>query len=342
MKSKKIDTKELFFSRTWDFLNEYMPNRLNRSRDTIESYRDSLSAFRHFVTDEYRKSLKEFRFCDCTRDCIFDFRDYLKKRGNAPSTVNVRVTAIHSYLAYAAEDDVSLQSLSIMVSSIPPLKVTKREKVVISTDGLAAMLDAPAQSKIGMRDRAFMILLYDSAVRLNEILSLRLKDVFLNGEYPCILLHGKGNKERRAIIDPKTAQHIRNYMQIYHPQPNQDDYLFYTKIKGMTGKMSHGNGQRIVNKYASMARAQGIDLPEKVHPHMFRRTKATLLYQNGVPLEMVSTLLGHSQLETTKIYARPSEAQLKEAMDKVSSPASEEKPIWTNDEETLAKLAGLR
>lgn len=339
---KRIEASTLFFSKTWDFLNEYMPNRLNRSQKTIESYKDSLSIFRRFVLEKYGCSIVEFTFKDCTRNVIFDFRDYLNENGKAPSTINLRVTAIRTYLAYAADEDISLQSIALQIATIPPLKVPRKEKSVVSNEGLSALFSATESTRFGVRDQTFMILLYDSAVRLNEILSLKLKDLHLDGEYPCILLHGKGNKERRAVISKKSVDHIRNYMRLYHKGSAPEDYLFYTTIKGVTGKMSHGNGQRILNKYASKVRSEGTELPETVHPHMFRRTKATALYQNGVPLEMISTLLGHSQIETTKIYAKPSIQQLKEAMDKVDSPASEESPIWPTDEDGLAGLAGLR
>ena len=81
MKNNRIKLDELFFSKTWDYLNEYMPKRLSRSPDTIESYTDSLTIFRHFITDKYGRSLKSFKFSECTRDCIFEFRDYLKEKG---------------------------------------------------------------------------------------------------------------------------------------------------------------------------------------------------------------------------------------------------------------------
>ena len=68
MKNNRIKLDELFFSKTWDYLNEYMPKRLNRSSDTIESYTDSLTIFRHFITDKYGRSLKSFKFSECTRD----------------------------------------------------------------------------------------------------------------------------------------------------------------------------------------------------------------------------------------------------------------------------------
>ena len=66
------------------------------------------------------------------------------------------------------------------------------------------------------------------------------------------------------------------------------DYLFYTIIHGQPHQMSPSNVERIINKYADMIRNKHPDLPQKVHPHMFRRTRATDLYQSTVDLELVS------------------------------------------------------
>ena len=75
--------------------------------------------------------------------------------------------------------------------------------------------------------------------------------------------------------------------------PNTD-VLFYTVIHEKAHAMSPGNVARIINKYADLIRADYPELPDKVHPHMFRRTRATNLYQNDIELELVSRILGHS------------------------------------------------
>ena len=93
-----------------------------------------------------------------------------------------------------------------------------------------------------------------------------------------------------------------------------DQPLFYTKIKGCIAPMSSGNVSRIINKYTDMIRSEHSDLPKHLHCHMFRRTRATVLYRSGVELEMISVILGHSSTETTRIYATPSIEMLGEAM----------------------------
>ena len=92
-----------------------------------------------------------------------------------------------------------------------------------------------------------------------------------------------------------------------------------------------------------MVDAHGIVIPESVHCHMFRRTRATNLYQDGVAIELVSTVLGHARTDTTKsYYAKPSVEQLREAMESVPTPANGETSLWEGNEEEMAKMCGLR
>jgi site-specific recombinase XerD len=343
MKANKENHFALFFSMTWDFLNVYLPNQAGHSPDTVESYRDSLTLFRRFLINDQHISLAKFKFSECTKDCIYNFRDYLQQCGNQPSTVNVRVTAIRTYLSYAADKDVSIQSIALAISQIKPLKKIQKEKEVLSKNALAAVLAAPPQTKMGLRDRAILVTLYDSAVRLNELLTIKLGDITLDGEYPCVFIHGKGNKERTVQLTEKTIGHLKEYIRVCHTNSSRDTFLFPTTIKGVTDKMSSGNVQRIARQYSDIARDTCSDMPETVHPHMFRRTRATNLYQDGIDLALVSSILGHAKVDTTKShYAKPSVEQLRGALESVPTPTKDEEPLWVGNEEEMARLCGLR
>ena len=194
-----------------------------------------------------------------------------------------------------------------------------------------------------MRGRTIMVLLYDTAVRVSELLGIRLCDISIDSKYPSLFITGKGNKERRIQLTEKSIQHLREYIRVYHEDSLKEAYLFSTMIKGIPGQMSVGNVQRIIKKYAAQVRESGIDLPDSVHCHMFRRTRATNLYQDGVAIELVSTVLGHARTDTTKsYYAKPSVEQLRKAMESVPTPAVQEKSLWEGNEEEMARLCGLR
>ena len=341
---KNKEKGQLFFSMTYEFLEEYMPNRLGRSKATVKSYRDALTVFRRYLYEEKGISVAKFRMADCTKDLLLEFMGFLKSKGYTEGTCNQRAAAVKSYIWFVADKDVTVQSVALAVSKVPQLKGPKKEKEVLSDEALSAMLRQPPNTKTGIRDRTIMVLLYDTAVRLDEILSLRLGDVNLTGDMPYIRVHGKGNKERTVAVSEKTVSHLRNYIATCHPKQNKGDFLFYTRHKGETGKMSESNAERFIRKYASEVRESEVLIPENVYPHMFRRTRATNLYQQGVELEMVSQILGHSTTETTKIYAKPSLDQMRKALESVETPAQDaEPPLWEQDsEEKMARLCGLR
>ena len=111
--------------------------------------------------------------------------------------------------------------------------------------------------------------------------------------------------------------------------------------------MSERNIERIVKKYGDMVRKEKPNVPTQIYPHMLRRTRASGWYRDGVPIETIAVILGHSDTKTTrKSYARPSIGMLRKEMAKGNPPelqnnGKEEMPLWTNDEE-LARLCGIR
>ncbi len=334
----------LFFSITYEFLEIYLPKQCGRSPHTIKSYRDALSLFRRYILKTVGISIGKFTFEECTRECVLGFMDYLSDMNSKPSTRNQRLAALKSYVMFAADKDISLQSNALEVRRVPLHRVPKTEKTVIPEDAMAAILRQPPNTKMGLRDRTIMILLYDSGARLAEVLGLNVSDVLLNADNPYIRVNGKGSKQRIVPISRKTVTHLTLYISEYHTKERQDiDLLFFTVIKNITGMMSEGNVERFIKEYAHKAKSSCPSVPDHVHPHMFRRTRATQLYQNGVSLPLVSRILGHSSLQTTQLYAKPSLKMLREAIESVETPKQKiEKPIWKENESMMAKLCGLR
>ena len=98
------------------------------------------------------------------------------------------------------------------------LKNPEKVKEVISEDCLKSLLSAPEHSKIGIRDTTIMVILYDSAIRLSELLNLKISDVNLQKSTPYLRIHGKGDKERIVSISDNTVAHIKRYMRYYHEE----------------------------------------------------------------------------------------------------------------------------
>lgn len=202
--------------------------------------------------------------------------------------------------------------------------------------------------KIELRDQFMMILLYDSAARASELLNLRVNDV-ITGETPKLKIFGKGFKTRIIPLMDETVAHFENYMRAFHfgKSRNSNDLLFYTVHNGEHRKMSHDNLSRCINKYATAAKQKCCEVPESVHPHMFRHSRAVILYHNGMGLPEISRFLGHANIETTiRFYAKLGVEDIRQVMIKANAgKMSNElltKSYTVTDEETFKRLVGLK
>ncbi|MBO6266690.1 MAG: tyrosine-type recombinase/integrase, partial [Synergistaceae bacterium] len=122
-------------------------------------------------------------------------------------------------------------------------------------------------------------------------------------------------------------------------------YLFYTTRKGVRSQMSSDAAQAFIKKYGDMARTSVAEIPH-LHPHLFRHTRAMHLYMAGMPLELVSQWLGHSQMETSLIYARATTEMKRKAIDKISTAENsvfkrDEKFKYADNEMVIRQLYGL-
>ena len=231
-----------------------------------------------------------------------------------------------------------LMQIYLNVSEVPYVKETQEIKEIIENP------EAPKPSKIGIRDQIIMTILYDSAIRADELINLDLLDVNINNDVPYLRIYGKGSKERIVPISENTVLLIQKYIRIYHASGRSSPFI-YTIINGRKNRMSERNIERILEKYGDIVRKIYSDIPARIHPHMLRRTRATGWYRDGVPIETIAVLLGHSNIQTTrKSYAKPSAEMLKSEISKSDTPLIEElseKMLWENDDE-LARLCGLR
>lgn len=333
----------LFFSKTKDFLDIFLPKQNNRSSETVRAYRISLNSFYDYVMKTAGISAVSFRFSDCTYDFVLGYSQFLREQKKlAASTVNQRLAALKTYLKYVTDADFSMIQVYLAVKKVPLLRTEKLQRPIIEKDGLSAFLAAPPDTRIGNRDRMLLVMLFDTAVRISELLEIRIRDISLMASNPTILIHGKGKKQRVVSLNEKTVLHLREYVASFHGKdPSPDAYLFYTTVHGKRMKMSVRNAERIVKKYAGIARESVPDMPENCYPHMLRRSRASGLYRDGVPIEMIAAILGHSSSETTKIYAIPSVEQMKEALKIDQEETDSLEHLWEGREDQIRKMFGL-
>jgi integrase/recombinase XerD len=339
-----------FFKHVRGFLTVFLPKNKCYSDHTVKAYRDTLNLFRHFMFEEKGISFTSINFDRINHDVIYEFLTWMQnKRGCEASTKNHRLAALKSFFHYCAMEDPALMAIYMDIQKVRSQKVNRNRVEYMSETALKTLLEQPdIHTRYGMRDRFLMILLYDTGARIQEILDLKLKDIHLNDQTPCIYLTGKGNKTRAVPIMDKTIAHFHEYMKIFHPEsrPKNDEYLFFTLIKGQIGKMSDDNVSCFLKRYAESARQVCPEVPLRMHAHLFRHTRAMHLYQAGIPLSYIKDFLGHVSVNTTDIYASTDTSMMKAALEKIVNKdieqTSKDIPVWQDNEEMILKLCGLK
>ena len=339
-----------FFKLIRDFLTVYLPDQRAVSVNTIKSYRECLNQLLNHICDKRGVRLGKLSFEYLSRKTVEGYLEYLESERNCSvSTRNHRLACIRSFAKYAGIRDVGVQALVNDLSSIPLKKAAKSAVIkFFSESALKTILEQPdPRRKKDLRNLFFMILMYDTGARNQEMLDLTLGDIHFDGQSPYAVITGKGRKTRLVPVMPKTVDHFRKYTSIFHPEATTSSHLFYTERKGSRFAMSPDNTERFIRKYGAAARKINQEVPESLHPHTFRHSRSMHLYRSGMPMVLLAEWLGHAQLSSTLIYANADTEMKREAIEKATSKLNSLVSVdtayleWENDEALIRQLYGL-
>ena len=346
--SKKTDNHVMFFSYTSDFLLIRLREQDLRSENTVKAYRQGLKCFRLFMLSRYNRGVDKITFDMVTEEIVREYLKYLIDKGISITTRNHRLTSLKQYMRYCSERNMELTQFYIAVSKIKHITVRPKKELWMTREAVRTILAQPPQTKLGIRDRFLMVFLYGTGARISEALSVRLKDIETLTDEPFVRLLGKGDKPRCVPLFDVVTENLEYYINLYHPHKNSEDYLFYTVIKNRKDKMSVANAERLIKKYGQQARLSCTQIPESVHPHLFRHSYGAHLYRMGFSLPVIAKLLDHESLDTTERYAETDFDMINHAFEtienseRLSSGSQPTEKKWKSvDEATLAKLYGL-
>lgn len=329
---------KMFFIYVKDFLDNMRIGL--KSERTVQTYKESLNAFRLYLRQVHGRQVDEITFEYVTEDTIRRFTSWVAEN-NSIGTRNIRLSAIKSYLQYAAGRDIELIPLQLKAAKIKHKKTYPKKHNWLDKEQVVLLLEQPASTKTGIRDRFIILFLFTTGVRLDEFRHIKLKDIITEEKYPYVMVTGKGSKKRIIPVSDETfMENYSYYCTLYHQNKNMEDYLFFTVSRDGRGMMSEDNVQRILKKYADMARKTDSSFPN-VHPHLMRHSYGAQLYRLGLSLAEIAKLLGHENITTTEIYAETDLAMATEALKKMigNQPARE----WDNlSEEDKVKFLGLK
>lgn len=333
-----------------EFLTVYAPNYLTVSENTLKQYENTITVYLRFLETQKVTSDQLNRRC-FERSKIECWIMWLKSERNCSSdTCNVRLGSLRTFLKYIGSRDITLLYLYNEAKEIKKQKTIKKKVAGLTRDAVSAVLREPnTATSTGRRDFMFLTLLYATAARLNEILSIKICHLHVEAQKPYITLYGKGEKIRTAYLLPRVVTHLKNYVKEFHgEQLDMNSYLFYSRSGGSHEKLTEAAIDKRMKTYAKMSHEKCPDVPLNLHAHQFRHAKATHWLEDGMNIAQISFLLGHEKLETTMKYI---DISTQEALNAIETLETEEEKAaikkWKSNaissvETDLVQFCGIR
>lgn len=298
-------------------LNEFQAYLLaeDRSTVTIAGYLGDIRLFAQWYKGHYGEGLTPNAL---TNEAVRGYKQYLLDQAAKPKTINRRLAALAAY-AHWLEQDGYVQNARNPVQGVKAVKETALAPKWLDKKQRSALLRAvdkdveeavrryPRLRLMYLRDAAIVKLILFAGLRVGEIIQLRISDLIIDERKGIVVVReGKGTKRREIPLNARARKALLDYLQM-RPDVETNDLFLGQRNEGVQSKTI----QRAVQRFAKKASLK------KVTPHILRHSFAKALIDTGISLEKVATLLGHSNLNTTRIYTTPSEEELSDALEKL-------------------------
>jgi site-specific recombinase XerD len=323
------------------FLLEYLPMDRNFARNTQHSYRDALRLFVIFSSEVLRTKPDGLLVQDLSADLIRKFMRHIEeKRKCSVATRNQRLAALRTLAAFIGERSPEHLYWCAQIRSIPFKKSGHRPVGYLEKDEIDALLAVPDRtSRLGSRDYALLLFLYNTGARADEAAQLTVGDLRLQGpqekSQSFVQLRGKGNKIRFCPLWASTTAVLK---ELVGGRADEERVFLSRSSRAMTRFGVHD----IVTRYARLARGNRAGLPHKrIGPHTIRHTTATHLLRAGVDINTIRAWLGHVSIDTTNIYAESDLEMKAKALGMCETKLRQPRKRWRDNPDLLTFLAQL-
>lgn len=280
-----------------DFLDHLSYER-NVSINTIAAYRTDLESFISFLCNDYftlGRDQLDFRRIDNLT--IRAYLAHLARRKLSRSSIARQLSALRTFFRHLMREGV------IDANPARGVATPKREKhlpSVMQPADVALLLEQPdANEPLGVRDRAFLELMYASGLRISELVGIDLDDIEIRARL--VKVKGKGAKERIVPFGSKAEAALRAYLALRRAAT--DETALFVNYKGE--RITARSVRRLFDKYVRAAA-----LRAGISPHTLRHSFATHLLNAGADLRGIQELLGHASLSTTQKYTHLNDWEL--------------------------------
>jgi integrase/recombinase XerD len=258
---------------------------------TVSAYRTDLRQFADFLQSRKRV------LASARRNDVRDFLQQLFSYQLDGRSVGRKLSVLRHFYRYLLLDRRTDHDPTLNLDSPKQWKVLPKS---LARDEMAAMLASPRAGRetkeaaaLAARDRAILEAFYASALRVSELIGMKLEDLKLDVGY--VLVRGKGDKERIVPIGNSARQFIAEFLREGRPILLGEKSSSLLFVARGAGKLTR---QRVWQIVRAAARVTG----RKASPHMLRHSCATHMVENGADLRTVQTILGHADISTTQVY----------------------------------------
>lgn len=286
----------IYVEKYLDMFLDYLENEKGSSENTIISYGRDIKYFIKFIEIN---NINDFN--DVMNEHISKYIEHLQFNGKASTTISRNIASVRSLFKFLLNKGIVP---SDPTASVDLPKVEKTKISALTTKEMATLLSkASTNDHKGMRDRAMMELLYSTGIRVSQLLALKIYDVDM--ENSNIKLQDKGDVRIINFTKP-TYEALEKYLEkgrnLFVSQ-DTDDTLF---LNFSGAVMTRQGFWKILRQYGEQAK-----FTQKITPHIFRHSLAIHMIEEGVDLENVQKILGHSDISTTQIYLKLAEENKK-------------------------------
>lgn len=286
-----------------DFL-DHLTYEKNASVNTISAYRDDLESFFTFLLNEYWTTTRDA--LDLKRIdhlCVRAYLSHLSRRKLARSSTARHLSALRTFFRWCVREGIVEANPARSVAT--PRK-EKRLPAVLQSADIATLFEQPDLEKpLGIRDMAWLELLYASGLRVSELVAIDMDDVQISARLVRVL--GKGAKERIVPFGGKAEEAIRRWIDVRgefaRKAPFDEEQPLFLNFQGR--RITTRSIRRLLEVYVRRASLQA-----GVSPHTLRHSFATHLLNAGADLRAIQELLGHVSLSTTQKYTHLSDWHL--------------------------------
>lgn len=283
-----------------DFL-DYLTYERNVSTNTVTAYRVDLESFVSFLCNDYftlGRDQLELRKVDHLT--IRSYLAHLGRRKLSRASMARHLSALRSFFKFLMREGLADANPARTVAT------PKREKhlpAVMQTSDVALLLEQPDTSlTLGVRDRAWLELLYGSGLRISELVGVDIDDLELRAKL--VKVHGKGSKERIVPFGSKAEEALRAWLDVRGELVKDvEEQAVFVNYRGQ--RITTRSVARLFDGYVRDAA-----LRAGISPHTMRHSFATHLLNAGADLRGIQELLGHASLSTTQKYTHLNDWQL--------------------------------